>query len=259
MLSLLSFGLALCKTLSDDLNAAYKKGPSENSAATAAMTSGEEGPDEVRCFVAFTAEQPLSPETDFNVLLDATESWQGTGDDREAFFFTTGTGSAVSVEGQPRLDVTQARDETTDCGWEGARVWDLTLTAASGDLHGLSLLHVYSVDEDNATLHVATRGVPTAGGLVTASVARDVTDPWTDCFVAIQENARGERSVASEISCWDGPIDSGESNDNSQVGAAGGCGCSGLPGPALPGGTAVLLCYLAWGVRRDRIPGARSP
>ncbi|GEM_PF-4856917 len=207
------------------------------------------GPDRSRCFLAFTPEDQFPPNRDFNVILQATDDWDGEGSGREVLFITTGSTDAIAVEGQPTVKVIAARDQATECGWDGARVWDLTLTPASTDFYGLSLLHVYSVDTDDGTSHVATRAVPAAGGLVSVTVARDAADPWTDCFVAIQEDARGDRSPASEIACYTPDPDTGEPQGDGGL-DAGGCGCA-APGSALGG--AWWLPLMAWGRRRRSI------
>lgn len=212
----------------------------------------EGGPARARCFLAFTPAEPLPPNTDFNLLLDTTDQWTGTGSDREAFFITTGTASAVTVDGKPQVEVLSLRDDTPDCGWAGARVWDLALTASSADFYGLSLLHVYGVDTDNATHHVATRAISAAGGLMTVTVSRDSADPWTDCFVAIQEDALGNRSQTSELACWQEPDDTALDTGDTGVGV-GGCGCTTGPHPAPPLPW-LALAALGW---RRRTTGAR--
>ncbi len=207
------------------------------------------GPERLRCFVAFTPSEPFPPNTEFNVLLDADEDWEGSGNGREVFYVKTGSTDAIAAEGQPAVNVLSARDQDTACGWEGSRVWELTLTPSSSDFYGLSLLHVYSVDSDNGNHHVATRSVPAAGGLVSVTVARDQADPWTDCFIVIQEDARGERSLTSEMTCWDPPPDTGDDTDDSAL-DAGGCGCASLS--PRPGWAWCLPALVCWSSRRRR-------
>ncbi len=197
-------------------------------------------PEQERCFLAFRPSAPLDPDTDYSLLFEADDGWGGD-DDHEPVFISTGSTEAVQVEGQPSVQVTATRTEASTCGWPEARVWDLSLTPASSDFHGLSLLHVYSVDTDDSTTHVATREVPAGGSLVTATVARSGSDPATDCFVVIQEDTTGGRSPASDIACWASDPDTGSAPPADEL-DAGGCGCSATPAGAAhaPWALAVL-------------------
>ena len=227
---------------------------SEVAGTTESWCHTDGGPDERRCWLTLTPDEPLLPDTVYDILIEADED-AGVRDELVWHQITTGSGSAPTVEGQPRVDVLDARDLETDCGWEAGRRWELTVQAASADLYGLSLLHVYRVEEGQTTAHGATRPVSPSGGLVSVEVARDIDDPWTGCFVAIQEDNFGDRSVASDIACYEPPLpDDGGPSGEVDVG-----GCAATPRPHGGGGWIGLVGLIGLASRRRGLLSRPSP
>lgn len=141
------------------------------------------------------------------------------------------------------------------CDFSVSDVYTLTVVPAAADPTERSVLHIYRMaSEDSEWHYVRAQRAPSDGAELEVTLAFEPSEAWGDCFVVVQEDAHGQQSAPSAMSCVSGRLDPSDDEGQAEplepvVEEPRASGCSSVGG--LAGFTLLWAAVLAVATRRE--------